>query len=110
MNYVHEILRTMNGQLDRIHACLDLLDEEEIWRRFKPNMNTVGHLCIHLAGNEHQHFASGIGNRYQHFASGIGNRPFIRQRTLEFTTDRKYARHELKKLFASGTPPKIGSP
>jgi len=78
---------------------LDLLEEEEIWRRFKPNMNTVGHLCIHLAGNEHQHFASGIGNR-----------PFIRQRTLEFTTDRKYARHELKKLFASGTPPKIGSP
>jgi hypothetical protein len=88
MEYVDEIFRTMTTQLNRILSCLDLLSEEQVWYRFKSNMNTVGNLCIHLAGNE-----------YQHFISGIGNKPNIRQRTFEFTSDRTYSKEELKELL-----------
>lgn len=88
MNYTDEIVRTMTTELNRILSCLDLLTEEQIWYKFKPKMNSVGNLCVHLAGNE-----------YQHFISGIGNNPNIRQRTLEFTSDRTYSREELKDLL-----------
>ncbi|WP_219834139.1 DinB family protein [Paenibacillus sp. R14(2021)] len=88
MKYVEEIMSTMNTELDRILSCLDLLSEEQIWCKFKPAMNAVGNLCIHLAGNE-----------YQHVISGIGRMPNIRQRTSEFTSDRTYTRDELKALL-----------
>lgn len=86
--YIDEILKTMNTELNRILTCLDNLTEDQIWYRFKPSMNSIGNLCVHLAGNE-----------YQHFISGIGNKPNIRQRTLEFTSERTYSRHELKDLL-----------
>ena len=47
-------------------------------------MNSIGNLCLHLAGNE-----------YQNFVSAIGNRPFIRERTREFTTDGGLSKEEL---------------
>ncbi|XEC96612.1 DinB family protein [Paenibacillus tarimensis] len=86
--FVEEILRTMDTALNRIHICLDSLSEDQVWCRLKPNMNSIGNLCVHLAGNE-----------YQHFVSGIGERPLVRQRTLEFTSDRGYSKNELKELL-----------
>ncbi len=49
-------------------------------------MNSIGNLCLHLAGNE-----------YQHFVSGIGGMPFIRTRTNEFTKNNEISRIELVK-------------
>src|ERR1700688_4541899 len=66
--FIEEVLKLMNIQLNRIETCLNKLSEEDIWKKVKNNTNSIGNLCIHLAGNE-----------YQHFISGIGKQPFIRE-------------------------------
>ncbi|WP_054941603.1 DinB family protein [Paenibacillus ihuae] len=73
---IQYVMEDMNKQLDRIEKSLNLLNNELVWTRTKESMNSIGNLCLHLAGNE-----------YQNFVSAIGNRPFIRERTREFTTD-----------------------
>ncbi len=70
---VTEILKEMDTQLSRIGTCLSRLSEEDIWKKVRNNTNSIGNLCLHLAGNE-----------YQHVVSGIGGRPFIRKRSEEF--------------------------
>ena len=88
MSLINDIIRTMDTELDRILLCLDYVTEEQIWYRFKSEMNSIGNLCVHLAGNE-----------YQHFVSGIGNTPNIRQRSFEFTADHEFTKEELKALL-----------
>ncbi len=73
---IQYVMEDMNKQLDRIEKSLNLLNNELVWTRTKESMNSIGNLCLHLAGNE-----------YQNFVSAIGNRPFIRERSREFTTD-----------------------
>lgn len=85
---VNEILSAMNTQMNRIVNCLNHLSEDQIWYKFKPNMNSIGNLCVHLAGNE-----------YQHFVSGIGIKPNIRNRTLEFTAEGTYTKQQLQQLL-----------
>ncbi|MBW7477564.1 DUF1572 domain-containing protein [Paenibacillus oenotherae] len=68
-----DVLNQMNKQLARIETSLNRLTEEQVWRKLHPDTNSVANLCFHLAGNE-----------YQHFVSGIGGKPFIRQRSEEF--------------------------
>ena len=63
---------------------MNQLNDELIWKRMKDSMNSIGNLCLHLAGNE-----------YQNFVSAIGNRPFIRERTREFTMDGGLSKEEL---------------
>lgn len=78
------IMEDMNKQLDRIEKSMNQLNDELIWKRMKGSMNSIGNLCLHLAGNE-----------YQNFVSAIGNRPFIRERTREFTMDGGLSKEEL---------------
>lgn len=82
------VLNEMNKQLNRIEASLSLLSDEQVWHRFKPNMNSIGNLCLHLAGNE-----------YQHFVSGIGKAPFIRARSEEFAINNGLTGKELIHLL-----------
>jgi uncharacterized damage-inducible protein DinB len=70
---VEIVIEQMNTQLKRIENCLLRLSEEDVWRKLSSDTNSIANLCIHLAGNEHQHFISGIGEQ-----------PFIRQRSREF--------------------------
>lgn len=77
-------MEDMNKQLDRIEKSLNQLNDELIWKRMKNSMNSIGNLCLHLAGNE-----------YQNFVSAIGNRPFVRERSREFTTDGGISKEEL---------------
>ncbi|MFC4103410.1 DUF1572 family protein [Paenibacillus xanthanilyticus] len=85
---IKHVMEDMNKQLDRIEKSLAPLNEEDIWRRTKDSMNSIGNLCLHLAGNE-----------YQNFGSAIGSRPFIRERTREFTTDGGLSKEELVHLL-----------
>jgi len=59
--------------LARIHACLDHLDEEQVWRRASESSNSIGNLCLHLAGNVRQWILHGIGGE-----------PDVRRRDDEF--------------------------
>lgn len=81
---VKDVMEDMNKQLGRIERSLNLLDDEQIWARLRDSMNSIGNLCLHLAGNE-----------YQNLVSAIGNRPFIRQRSREFTTETGLTKIEL---------------
>ncbi len=67
-------LEQLNTQLTRIDGCLRELTEEQVWSRLTPRGNSIANLCVHLAGSE-----------YQHIVSGIGGRPFIRERSREFS-------------------------
>ncbi|RUT35757.1 DUF1572 domain-containing protein [Paenibacillus zeisoli] len=81
---IKDVMEDMNKQLDRIEQSLNLLTDELIWKRMKETMNSIGNLCHHLAGNE-----------YQNLVSSIGNRPFIRERSREFTTSGGISKEEL---------------
>ncbi|MDB5056383.1 MAG: hypothetical protein JWM44_4433 [Bacilli bacterium] len=83
-SFIKEVLKQMNTQLNRIEICLKKLSEEDVWKKVKSNTNSIGNLCVHLAGNE-----------YQHFVSGIGEKPFIRERSLEFSDTHSLKREEL---------------
>lgn len=82
------VLSEMNKQLIRIETCINFLSEEQIWYKLKPNINSIGNLCLHLAGNE-----------YQHFVSGIGNMPFNRTRSREFTENNVMSGKDLLQLL-----------
>jgi uncharacterized damage-inducible protein DinB len=84
--FIEEVLKQMNTQLNRIEICLNKLSEEDIWNKIKSSTNSIGNLCIHLAGNE-----------YQHFVSGIGGQPFIRERSEEFNASNAMNKEELIK-------------
>ncbi|MCZ8521782.1 MULTISPECIES: DinB family protein [Paenibacillus] len=88
MNLPVIIQNEMNKQLQRIETCVSLLSEEQIWNKFKPSMNSIGNLCLHLAGNE-----------YQHLVSGMGGMPFVRTRTREFTENNGRSGNELLELL-----------
>ncbi|MNB91821.1 hypothetical protein D3C75_389070 [compost metagenome] len=85
---IQHVMEDMNKQLERIEKSLNLLNDELVWTKTKDSMNSIGNLCLHLAGNE-----------YQNLVSAIGNRPFIRERTREFTTDGGITKEELVSLL-----------
>ncbi|WP_028402152.1 DUF1572 family protein [Ectobacillus panaciterrae] len=89
LELISNVLEDMDKQLHRIIKSLNHLDDEMIWKRLKVSTNSVGNLCLHLAGNE-----------YQNFASAIGNKPFIRKRSQgEFNTGGGMTRDELINLL-----------
>ncbi len=78
-------LEQLNTQLTRIDGCLRELTEEQVWSRLTPQGNSIGNLCVHLAGSE-----------YQHIVSGIGGKPFIRERSQEFSMSGGLTPQELR--------------
>ena len=86
---ISNVLEDMDKQLHRIIKSLSNLDDEMIWKRLKVSTNSVGNLCLHLAGNE-----------YQNFVSAIGNKAFIRKRSQgEFNIEGGMTRDELINLL-----------
>jgi uncharacterized damage-inducible protein DinB len=47
--------------MPKIRRCIDLLSEEEFWRRGSEAENSVGNLLLHLNGNVRQWIISGLG-------------------------------------------------
>jgi len=47
--------------LGRIAHCVAQLRQEQIWSRSRPDMNSIGNLILHLAGNIRQLIISGVG-------------------------------------------------
>lgn len=81
---IKNVLEDMDKQLDRIIKSINPLDDDLIWKKMKDSMNSIGNLCLHLAGNE-----------YQNLISAIGNKPFIRERTREFNSEGGISKGEL---------------
>lgn len=72
----------------RIIACIDLLNESQIW--LKPNtvLNSTGNLILHLCGNITQYIISTLGGAPDH-----------RNRDAEFAATGGKTKEELKAIF-----------
>jgi hypothetical protein len=60
----------LESALNRIKHCLGQLNDEQMWRRSQPSLNSIGNLILHLCGNLRQWIVSGVGG-----ASDARNRP-----------------------------------
>jgi hypothetical protein len=56
--------------MDKIEHCIAQLSDEQVWRRPRPEMNSIANLMLHLTGNVRQWIISGIGG-----AEDVRNRP-----------------------------------
>ena len=54
-------VRRLELCLSRIEACLDKLNEEQVWARGSENENAIGNLVLHLSGNVRQWIVAGVG-------------------------------------------------
>lgn len=52
----------MDMQLARIEECLERIPADKLWQRPRAGVNSVGNLCLHLAGNESHYVGRGIGS------------------------------------------------
>jgi uncharacterized damage-inducible protein DinB len=48
--------------LPKLERCLNILTDEQVWWRANPESNSIGNLCLHLAGNARQWIVSGLGD------------------------------------------------
>ncbi|MBL3658321.1 DinB family protein [Fulvivirga sediminis] len=83
----HSIHR-LKGFLDKNITCLDMLSDEEIWRKPNDSSNSVGHLVLHLCGNLRQYIITTLGQTEDN-----------RQRDLEFESSDKQDKEQLKALL-----------
>jgi hypothetical protein len=60
----------LDSALKRIKHCLAQLDDEQLWWRSGPGLNSIGNLILHLGGNLRQWVVAGLGG-----ASGVRDRP-----------------------------------
>lgn len=47
--------------LPKLEGCLNTLTDEQVWWRANQESNSIGNLCLHLAGNARQWIVSGLG-------------------------------------------------
>ena len=60
----------LGSALLRIKHCLGQLNDEQVWHRSQPGLNSIGNLILHLCGNMRQWVIAGLGG-----ASDGRNRP-----------------------------------
>lgn len=89
--FIDQSIHTSSENTTKITACLDELQEADIWRRPNEHSNSVGNIILHLCGNIRQWVISSLGNFED-----------IRERDKEFSADGVYSKSELlKKLITT---------
>lgn len=81
--------RKLEQMVKTMTACLERLNDEQVWRRGGEHENAIGNLVLHLCGNMRQWIMHGVG--------GV---PDVRERDLEFSEQGGLGCMELVKLFA----------
>jgi hypothetical protein len=66
----NEAARELDSALAKIKHCLSQLNDEQVWRRAQPSLNSIGNLILHLCGNLRQWIVAGLGG-----AADVRNRP-----------------------------------
>lgn len=89
-----EIASEMGASLEygakKISHCLNQLDDEQVWWRPSPEMNSIGNLLLHLAGNLRQWIVAGVGDAKD-----------IRERQSEFDESGPISKSELLSRLAA---------
>jgi hypothetical protein len=76
--FVSAARECLDEGLHKIEHCLAQLDDQAVWWRPAPGMNSIANLMLHLSGNLRQWIVSGVGgapdvrNRPQEFADRSG--------------------------------------
>jgi hypothetical protein len=68
--YLANARESLGEGLRKIEHCVHQINEEQVWWRPRPGMNSIANLMLHLAGNLRQWIVSGVGG-----ARDIRNRP-----------------------------------
>jgi len=82
--FIAQSVFRMEESRTRIAACLQQLNDQEIWQRPNAHSNSTGNLILHLCGNI-----------TQYIISSLGSRPDSRNRDAEFMATSGYTRKEL---------------
>lgn len=94
MNAEQEFLRETDARFERaynsVEHCLKQLDDEQIWMRSAPHVNSIGIILQHLCGNLRQWIVVGIGGAED-----------IRQRAREFDEEERLSNAEMLAKFKS---------
>jgi uncharacterized damage-inducible protein DinB len=89
--FIDQAIYRINENTQKLTACLQELDETEIWKRPNKNSNSAGNILLHLCGNINQYAISSLGNIED-----------TRQRAKEFSADGGYSKSEiLEKLLST---------
>ncbi|MBK8612143.1 MAG: DUF1572 family protein [Flavobacteriales bacterium] len=63
MEVIHQSVRRLREGQERIHHCVGLVDDAQLWHRANPNVVSVGNLILHLTGNVGQWINATLGAR-----------------------------------------------
>jgi uncharacterized damage-inducible protein DinB len=74
VNLAHDLARYYEKAAAQIHALVQPLTDDDIWKKPYPYGNSIGHLLLHLNGNLNFYIGAQI--------AGTG---YLRNRDLEFT-------------------------
>jgi uncharacterized damage-inducible protein DinB len=85
LDYSVRKLTQMTGNVD---ACLNKLNDQQVWQRHAAHENTVGNLVLHLCGNMRQWIMHGVGRQ-----------PDVRTRDAEFSASEGVTVKQLSELF-----------
>ncbi len=83
--FLQESVHLLQQSLRKINHCLDQLDDDQLWWRPQPELNSIGNLILHLCGNLNQWAVCGITKSEDN-----------RRRSEEFCSDVKVSRDELQ--------------
>jgi len=86
--FATESRRQLAESVALIRHCLAQLDDDEVWRRPRDDMNSIANLLLHLAGNLRQRFHAVIAGE-----------PDDRDRLGEFTERRAIPKVDLLRRF-----------
>jgi hypothetical protein len=81
----------LGSALGRIKHCLGQLNDEQVWHRSQPGLNSIGNLVLHLCGNLRQWVVAGLG--------GAGD---FRDRPAEFAERGPIQKEELLRRLETG--------
>lgn len=89
----------------RIHKCLNIIKEDQLWFKHNENVNSIGNLVLHLCGNITQYVCAGIlreedvRNRDEEFKVIVGQFSIVEIRDyLDRTMEN--IDHKLEKISA----------
>jgi uncharacterized damage-inducible protein DinB len=82
--FITMTLHLLDNELEKIQKALTRISDEALWEKQREGTNSIGNLCLHLAGNE-----------YHNIVNSIGGYPYIRERSAEFEAEGGLTCHEL---------------
>ncbi|MDF2962437.1 MAG: hypothetical protein K0S39_4172 [Paenibacillus sp.] len=74
--FIPMTLQLLDKELENIQLALTRIPDAALWQRQREGTNSIGNLCLHLAGNE-----------YHNIVSSIGGHPYVRERSAEFLAE-----------------------